>query len=341
MKVAIYYSPEDIRYVDAPVPNIGSEEALVRMKACGICGSDLMKWYIKNRVPLVLGHEPCGIITKIGKNVKEFEVGERVFVHHHVACMTCYHCSRGFFTMCEQFKRTHIEPGGFSEFFKVPSPNLKLDTLRIPESISFEEGTLIEPIACCIRAQNKCNIQQGDSVSIIGAGTSGLIHEMLLNNRGVKQIIVSDLVDFRLDIAKALGANVVINPKKENIEKKVKEFTEDKGANIVIVTAPTLEAITSGIKVCSKGGTICIFAPISPKVHASIDLNKLFFSEIKIVFSYSTSHIETREALKLLHNNQINAKKLITHRFPLHKIGEAFKTALTNKESLKIVIIGE
>ena len=156
MKVAVYYSSEDIRLEEMPKPKIGKEEVLVEMKACGICGSDLMKWYLKSRAPLVLGHEPTGRIIEIGEKVRQFSVGDRVFVHHHVACFTCNYCIRGDYTLCDQFHRTNIVPGGLAEFFIVPAQNLRIDTFKIPESLSFEEATMIEPIGCCIRALKKC-----------------------------------------------------------------------------------------------------------------------------------------------------------------------------------------
>lgn len=339
-KVAIYYSLEDIRIEEAQIPKIASDEILVKMKACGICGSDLMEWYIKNRAPLVLGHEPSGVVAKVGDKVTNFKLDDRVFVHHHVACMTCHYCIKGAFTMCDKFKRTHIEPGGFSEYFKVPSSNL-MDTLKIPEELSFEVATLIEPVACCIRALNKCGIQQEDSIVIIGAGVSGLIHEMLLKNLGVEQIIISDLINFRLNVAKKLGANLVLNPAKEDIKERVKDATGGRGADVVIVTSPSIDAIKSGIDTCSKGGTLCIYAPPSPTERLPINLNNLFFSEIRIICSYSASHIETRNALRMLQSNKIRAKDIITHCFPLSESLKAYNTASTNKESLKVVVTGE
>src|SRR3972149_5316008 len=201
MKAAMYYSLNDIRIEDVPNPKIGADEILVEMRAWGICGSDLMDWYLRSRAPLVLGHEPAGVIVEAGKNVKGFEVGDRVFAHHHVADLTCYYCKRGDYTLCPQFGQTHLEPGGFAEYFKVPAPNLQIDTLKLPSSLSYEEATLIEPVGCCIRAQNKCNIQKGDTVAIIGAGPSGIIHAMLAKIGGAAQVIASDTVDFRLKAA--------------------------------------------------------------------------------------------------------------------------------------------
>jgi L-iditol 2-dehydrogenase len=341
MKVAMYYSLDDIRIKDKPKPKIGSDELLVEMKACGVCGSDLMEWYLRSRAPLVLGHEPAGVVAEAGKGVKNFQVGDRVFVHHHVACLTCHYCTRGDYTMCQRFAQTHIEPGGFAEYFRVPAPNLQIDTLKLPDNISYEEATLIEPVGCCIRAQNKCHIQTGDVVAVIGAGPSGIIHAMLAKISGATQTIVSDTVEYRLKAAKRLGADLIVNPQKEKLTDKVKEVTEGRGADVVVVTAPNVRALEEGIQICRRGGTLCLFAPTQPEEQARLSPHRLFFSEIKIVPSYSTSHVETRLALQLISSGRIKARELITHRFPLSQTAEAFKTAAKNKECLKIIVFNK
>jgi L-iditol 2-dehydrogenase len=207
--------------------------------------------------------------------------------------------------------------------------------------VSFEEATLIEPIACCIKALNKCDLRQGDTVVVIGVGPSGIMHTMLLKNMGTGKIIVSDFIEYRLKKAAQLGADIIINPQKEDFSKRIREETNNTGADLVIVTAPSIPAILSGFEVCSKGGTISIFAPTSPTDYLHLSPNTLFFSEIRVLSSYSTSHIETRTALKLITSKRIRAKELITHRYPLNMTGEAFKVATENKESLKIVIVNE
>jgi len=338
MKAAVYHSPRDIRFEDFPKPKIGTDEVLVEMKACGICGSDLMEWYLQRRAPLVLGHEPAGVVTETGGDVEGFRRGDRVFVHHHVACLKCHYCSRGDYTMCPQFGETHIEPGGFAQYFRIPAPNLRIDTLKIPASLSYEEATLIEPVGCCIRAQNKCEIQSGDSVAIVGAGPSGLIHALLARIAGAGQVIVSDLVDYRLEAAKRFGADLTVNPLRVNLNREVRKATAGRGADVVIVTAPNIKAFSHGVIICRGGGTLCLFAPTRPSDYARIRPHRLFFSEINVVPSYSTSHIETRAALELLNSGKIRAKELITHRFPLHRVQEAFRTTAEDKECLKVVV---
>jgi len=341
MKVAMYYSQQDIRIEEMPTPEIGEDEVLVETKACGICGSDLMDWYLKSRAPLVLGHEPTGIIAKAGSKVKQFNVGDKVFVHHHVACLTCHYCKHGDYTLCKQFHETHIDPGGLAEYFRVPAPNLKIDTLKIPETLSFEEATLIEPVGCCIKALNKCSIQPDDTVVIIGAGATGIIDTALSEIFGASKTIVSDLIDYRLQTAKKFGADVIVNPKKEDLKAVVNAETDGIGADLVVVTAPSLEAYKSGLSICRKGGKLCVFAPTSPGKYLQISPKELFFSEIQIIPSYSTSHLETRRALELMKTGRLKVKKLITHRFRLADAAKAFKTALENKESLKVIVLNQ
>jgi L-iditol 2-dehydrogenase len=341
MKVAMYYSQNDVRIEEMPKPEIGEDEVLVEMRACGLCGSDLMDWYLKSRAPLVLGHEPAGVVAEKGKRVKGFDVGDRVFVHHHVACLACHYCKHGDYTLCEQFHNTNIKPGGFAEYFRVPTPNLQGDTLKIPETVSFEEATFIEPVGCCLRALKKCGVQKDDSVAIIGAGATGIIHTVLSKIFGASKAVVSDLIDYRLKVAKKFGADVVINPEDEDLAKVIKAETGGMGVDVAVVTAPSLEAYKAGLSVCRKGGKLCVFAPTDPGKHLQISPKELFFSEIKIISSYSTSHLETREALELINSGRINVRELITHRFPLRDTAKAFETALKDKQSLKVIVLNE
>ena len=174
-------------------------------------------------------------------------------MHHHVACLKCYYCLRGMYTLCDKFPKTYIEPGGFAEFFKVPASNLQMDTLKLPDEVSFEEATLIEPIACCVRALTKCETRLGDSVAIIGAGPSGIINAVLSKFFGAATVIVSDFVEFRLKVATKFGADKVVNPSKSNLLDEVKNATDGRGADLVVVTAPTIKAFSEAIEVCENG----------------------------------------------------------------------------------------
>lgn len=338
MKTAVYYGQHDIRIEQTPIPKINDDEILVQMKACGVCGSDLMEWYLKPRVPLVLGHEPAGTVAKKGSRVKNLSLDDRLFVHHHVACLTCHYCLHGDYTLCKQFHETNIKPGGFAEFFRVPAANVQVDTLKIPETLSYGEATLIEPLACCVRAIKKCGVQTGDTVAVIGAGATGLIHTALSKVYGAMKTIVSDPIEFRLGLAKQYGADITVNPENKDLTEIAKAETDGRGVDVTIVTAPSLEAYEAGMKICRKGGKLCVFAPTDPGKRLRISPKELFFSELQLIPSYSTSHLETRTALQLLKSNKISVKPLITHRFSLQHTAQAFKTALETKESLRVIV---
>lgn len=341
MKAAVYYGPKNILIEEVPTPKIGPQDVLVEMRACGLCGSDLMEWYIKTRAPLTPGHEPSGVVAKVGRKVEGYEVGDRVFAHHHVACLTCYYCRHGAYTLCSQFNKTHLDPGGFSEYFRVPAPNLQIDTIKIPDYVSFEEATLIEPTGCCLHALKKCNIQPGDSVVIVGSGPSGIILTILARIFSASQVIVTDFVDYRLKTANQLGADLTVNLEKESPIEIIKQATDGRGADVTIVTAPNISAYLTGIELCRKGGTLCIFAPTKPEDFIRISPNRLFLNEIRLVSSYSTSHIETNAAFELIKTKRIDAKKLITHRFPLEKTADAFRKAARDKKCIKVVVLNE
>lgn len=308
------------------------------MRACGICGSDLMDWYLAPRAPLVLGHEPTGVVVEVGREVEGFSEGDRVFAHHHVSCMTCRFCRRGQFTLCPMFRRTHLDPGGFAEYFRVPEPNLRLDTFKLPEELSFEEGTLIEPLACCLRAVKKAGVSLGDRVAVVGAGPSGLMIAFLCKLAGATLVAISDLVPYRLRAAREFGADLVVDAREESLAEAVRAETEGLGADIAFVTAPSPKAFQAGMEALRKGGTLMVFAPTAPDVSVPLYPNRLFFHEITITASYSTTHLETREALALLLARRRALRKLITHRFPLERIADAFRLAKENKECLKVVV---
>jgi L-iditol 2-dehydrogenase len=337
MKVARYYSRRDIRVEEAPVPRIGPGEILVQVKACGLCGSDLMEWYTKEKAPAVLGHEPAGVVTEVGEGVTDFEVGDRVFVHHHVPCFTCHDCLRGYYTLCETFKATHLDPGGFAEYVRVPALNVQRDVLKIPPDLSFDQATMIEPVATCIRGAERAGIQTGDTVVVIGAGVTGLIHMQLARCLGAGTVVITDFSDYRLDVARRLGADFTVNAR-EDVLTTLEEVNEGRRADVVVVTAGSIQAMEEGMALAGGGATVLLFAPSPPGVTLPIIPHHLLFSEITVTASYSCSPAETRQALKLIHRGRIEVGEMITHRFDLAGVGEAIRLAAEAGQSLKIVI---
>ncbi len=343
MKVAVYHSNKDVRVEDQPTPKPRAGEILVRTKACGVCVADTMEWYLSPRAPLTLGHEPAGIVEAVGPNTTRFNVGDRVFVHHHIPCLICDHCQRGNFTMCEQFRATHIHPGGFSEFFIASPLHVERDTLLLPDNVSFEAGTLIEPLACVIHAIKKAGVNHGDSVVLIGSGTMGLMFIETLKYWGVRDLVVYEILDWRLHKALEFGASQALVPDKDPAveAKHLSEFLGKNGADKVFIAAKDISAMKLGMQCVNKGGTVTFFA--TPKPSESIDLypSHIFFNEITITSTYSADHTDTRMALDLIKNGDVSAEKIISHRFPLEKLSDAILQTNSRDESLKCVITFE
>ena len=337
MKVARYYSRHDIRLEDVPVPEVGAGEILVQVKACGLCGSDLMEWYVQTKAPAVLGHEPAGVVAEVGAGLEGFSVGDRVFVHHHVPCFVCHYCVRGHYTLCETFKATHIDPGGFAEYIRVPALNVERDVLKLPPDLTFDQATLIEPVATCIRGINHAGIQTGDTVVVIGAGVAGQINVQLARLFGAGMVVATDFAPFRLEMARRLGADFAINAR-EDVPTVVRELNEGRGADVVIITAGTVKAMEQGLALAGEGATVLLFAPTPPDDVLPISPYRLLFSEITITGSYSCSPLDTRQALKLIQGRRIKVEELITHRFDLTGVGEAIRLAARAGESLKVLI---
>jgi L-iditol 2-dehydrogenase len=337
MKASRYYSRDDIRVEEVPVPKIGPGELLVQVKACGLCGSDLMEWYVKDKAPTVLGHEPAGIVAKVGEGVETFDIGDRVFVHHHVPCFTCHYCLRGNYTLCATFKGTQLDPGGFAEYIRVPALNVERDVLHIPTDMSFDEATMIEPVATCIRGIERTNMRTGDTVVVVGTGVTGLIHMQLARILGAGLIVATDLSDHRLNVAHQLGADLAVNAR-EDVLAALTGANEGSKADVVIVTAGSIRAMQRGMELAGGGATVLLFAPSAPNEALPIHPYDLLFSEITLVSSYSCCPSETRQALKLIQLARINVGKLITHHLSLAEVGDAIRLATQAGESLKILI---
>jgi L-iditol 2-dehydrogenase len=339
MSVAVYYNNHDIRLDERPVPKIGHGEILVKTEACGLCGGETMEWYYIPRAPIVLGHEATGVVVQVGEGVTKFKEGDRVFVHHHVPCMNCHYCNRGYYSMCEQFSKTRLDPGGFAEYFRAPAANVQFDTQLLPDSVSFEQGTLLEPMGCTLSGLKACKIQYGDTLVIVGLGFMGMsyLQQALISPAG--KIIGLDFNEWRLRKAKEMGATHVYNPNEVDVLARIKEINQGRGADIVIATAPNVSTWDYGLSLCDKGATLHIGAPVGPKDTWSINANSFYFREVTIVPKYSSSQVESTEIIDLITSKRLNPDLLITHRFGLQQVQEAVELLLHAGESLKSMII--
>jgi L-iditol 2-dehydrogenase len=333
----MYYSNRDVRLEELPVPKIGAGELLIRTRSSGICGSDLMEWYRIKKAPLVLGHEITGEVVQIGAGVANFQVGDRVFSSHHVPCGECRYCLAGHQSVCDLLRTTHFEPGGFSEYIRVPKINVELGTLRIPDSMTFDEGSFIEPLACVVRAQRFPRMSAGQTVLVIGSGISGLLHIQLARARGAERIIATDISDFRLNAAKQFGADATIHGSKD-VPAKLLELNDGRLADVVIVCTAAMPAIEQAVKTVDRGGTLLFFAPTAAGVDVGIPLFDFWRDEISVVTSYAGSGDDLNESLELIRDRKVRVADMVTHRLPLAQTGVGFQLTASGQDSIKVII---
>jgi len=341
VKVARLYSFNDIQIEEGPVPAPGPGEALIKTRACGICSGDVMPWYIEKKAPLVLGHEPSGEIFAVGSEVKSFKKGDRVFIHHHAPCLNCRYCRRGAYVQCAAWRNSRIIPGGVSEYILVPAANLNNDTFILPEALSFEDGTLIEPTACAVKGLRRAKIIHGDTVLVIGLGVMGMINVLLAKEKGAGRVIGADKVEYRLAKALELGADDVIDVAAHDLRGEVLRIAAGDMADLVIVGPNNAEAMRQGLSCVGPGGQALFFTPAKPGEKLTVDPNYLYFNDINIITSYSCGPDDTREACALIEKKVVSAEKLVTHRFPVEKTDEAFRLTAQAGNSLKSLIVFE
>lgn len=329
-----------ITLVESELPKVNEDEMLVRMKSCGICGSDLEKVYGNYGMrSLRVGHEPAGVVIKVGKNLKKFQEGDRVFVHHHVSCYSCRYCLQGNYTMCNNYQSSNIDPCGLSEEFIVPKWNIEHGgVLKLPESISYDEAALIEPFACCIRGLNKISIKHGDNVAILGAGPTGVMHTLLARLWGANNIFVSDVNNFRLKFVEKYGITAV-NLNLERLDDVINTNTESLGVDVTILATGSIKAFESSLRITRRGGEILLFGVPSVGSKFDLDLNSLYSNEQIIIPSYGASEIETNQALSLLSDKSIDLLPLVTHRFQLKESDNAFKCAHEALDAMKVLVV--
>jgi L-iditol 2-dehydrogenase len=325
MRVARLYAWGDVRVEDAPVPRPGPGEVVIRVNACGLCGSDALQWYVAKKAPVVLGHEPVGTVAAVGDGVTHLVEGERVFVHHHAPCMQCAECARRLWSNCATWRGTQLDPGGFAEYARVPAVNVAHDVLPLPASLSDDAATFIEPLACCIRALNKARPRADDSVLIIGLGAMGLLLGQLAVARGARVVLGSDPLAARREGAADFG--IVAVAAGDGMSERVREHTDGRGADVVIVTPGTPAAVLAGVAAAGPGGRVVCFTPLEPGQSLDLDLSTMYFREIELLQSYSCGPDETRAALELLAEGAIRTEPLVTHRVALDGVAAALERA--------------
>lgn len=326
MRAAVLYDVDDIRIEVREVPKIGAGELLVQTRASGICSGDVMAWYVRRKAPLVLGHEPAGVVAAVGEGVTEFAPGDRVFVHHHAPCFACRACERGDYVQCATWSKTAIDPGGIAEYFRVPRQNVR-DTLRLPQHVPFVDGSLVEPLACVVKSIRRSGVRAGDTIYVIGLGVMGLMHALAAQALGAS-VAGSDFLEERRARASALGVRAV-HPDEG--------FA---GAGVVICGPGSPEALRNAFAAVAAGGTVVMFTPLEPGMPFTFDPNDLYFRDVKLTTSYSCGPRDTREALDLIARGVVTAERLGAAFYPLEETAAAYE-ALRRSRILKPIVTFE
>jgi L-iditol 2-dehydrogenase len=320
MKVAVTVSLDDTRIEERPDPSCGASDVVCRVLACATCGSDVQGWYVARKLPAVLGHEPAGEVVAVGSEVHGVAIGDRVAIHHHAPCGECRRCRHGHETLCERFRATALDPGGFAEYVRI-EPALVPELLPL-DGLDPVAATLTEPLGCALRAQEQAGLRPDDSLLVVGAGASGLLHVAAAHARGVDAVWVREPNQDRLARAEAWGATAHGN--------------EQVDTAVVCTSSP--EAIAAAADALAPGGALCLYAPSAPGEPLGIDGWTVFSRELRVTASWSAGPADMRAALALLRRGAIPADELIERRYPLEGTGEAL-AAQRDRAVLKAVVI--
>lgn len=372
MKVSYWYNNKDIRIEEVPTPSPGPKEMLVKVISCGICGSDIVEWYRLPRAPLVQGHEIGAEVVALGDAVKKYKLGDRVFIAPKVPCLKCFYCENGHYPQCSEIKERL--PGGFAEYILVPEILVERGTYLLPGHITYDQSTFIEPLACVVRAQrqarvnpvrdNGCfanpdggikptqsetsrsnlrqesgafsnGVKKGQSVMVIGCGTSGLLNVKLAKAKGCK-VIATDINKVKLEFAAHMGADVIIDAA-NNVPKRLVAETGKK-ADVVFLCASADSAVEQAWGCVDKGGVIVLFTVPGPDKKVVVPINDFWMKEITLITSYYCGPPDITEAMKLIESGKIVVDDLITHRLALTDIAAGFQLVSDGRKSIKVII---
>jgi L-iditol 2-dehydrogenase len=345
MRAAVYRGPSNISIEKVPVPQISDGEILIRVHACGICGTDLKKIEFGHiPPPRIFGHEIAGAVVKTGSKVTRFQVGDRVTPHHHIPCQKCFFCEKKLFSQCEFYRRTGttagFEPagGGFAEYVRVMDWIVEEGTVAIPDHVSYEEASFLEPLNTCLKALETADLHRGEIVVVYGQGSVGLLMMQAALCEGAR-VIGLDFLESRLAIARELGAAAALNPEKDDIGSAVAKLTDGRGADLAIVAAANHRAVEDAMKTVRRGGRVLLFAQTVPGEMIPVDVSRICMEEKRLIGSYSASVELQDKAADLIFTRKINVARLISHRMALELLSEGIHLAShPSDHSLKVVI---
>ena len=333
MKVALWYNNRDIRIEDVPRPVTGPREMLVKVMSCGICGSDIVEWYRLPRAPLVQGHEIGAEVVEVGEAVSGYVPGDRVCIAPKVPCLNCHYCREGHYPVCPNVKVRL--PGGFAEYILVPEALVEKGTYRLPATLSYDQSTFIEPLACVVRAQNLGGVKKGLTVLVMGCGMSGLLQVKLAKAKGCR-VAATDVNPDRLARASKNGADAAFDASADVPELLRAEFGGK--ADVVILCTSALSAVAQAWKCVDKGGAVVFFAVPGPEKQVVVPLNDFWTQEVRVLTAYYCGPPDILEAMSLLEKRVVEVEDMITHRLPLKDIARGFELVLDGRESIKVII---
>jgi L-iditol 2-dehydrogenase len=329
MRAAVLYDVDDVRVEERPVPQLDDGELLVRTMASGICSGDVMPWYIRRKAPLVLGHEPAGIVAET-RGDTAFAVGDRVFVHHHAPCFSCRACARGDYVQCATWRGSKIDPGGIAEYFRVGTSNLR-DTLLLPPHVGFPDASLVEPLACVVKSLRRGGVAAGDRVYVVGLGVMGQLHVLAASSLRA-EVFGSDFIAERRIVAERNGARA-FHP--DEIGRVLPD-----GADVVICGPGTAPAMGAAFAAVAPGGTVVMFTPFAPETRLEIDPERFYFGDLRLVASYSCGPDDTKAALELIERGTVNAGKLGATLVTLDDVPRAYRE-LAESRIIKPIVVFE
>ncbi len=344
MKAVVYHGPGDVRVEDLPKPACGEAELLVKVDACAVCGTDWKSYKIGNprvKPPLTMGHEFTGVIEQVGPNaVDDFAAGQRIVMATSISCGNCFYCRRGWPNLCVNVAPMgFVYPGGMAEHVVVPARALERGhVIKTPPDLAPEHAALAEPVSCAVNSLGQCDLEQGDTVLVLGAGPMGLMNACVAQSLGAGKIILSEVNDTRLAQANGFGFDVLINPTKSDLAECVMSETDGNGADIAIVAAPAAAPQEQAVNLVRKRGTVVLFASL-PKDNSKItvDSRPIHYGELRVVGTSDSAPAHVEKAVELIASGQVPAAKLATHTLPLDQIHQAFQLMETG-EALRVVL---